>query len=208
MDITITTLGYSLALSFGLEDVFFFLAGLFVMFIFDRWVLGRHVRNDLKDVNTRNIALEARISTLERNRQMLQESAIVSATAPVEVSGAVAGGLEGTVEGAVSLGMKGNALETWRVSPGAGYLAAKLIMQLPTLEEVREIYTAFRSAPQREDTARANWAFLYRLEDAGHGAEVYEWAYTLAGEDDEISPDEDTQAELLRWREEALANGA
>ena len=33
-------------------------------------------------------------------------------------------------------------------------------------------------------------------------------AFTLAGEDDEIFSDEDTQGELLRWREEALANGA
>ena len=185
--------------------------GAVLMFIADRWLFGRKALADTKnriddlkkerDTERENriatqAATEARLSILEAQLRAINQPAS-SSDSPSSISASEEAGdpLEDT-------------RRMWLASPGAGYLASKLIMQVPTLEEVREIYTAFRSAHQREDTARANWAFLYRLEDDGHGTEVYEWAFTLAGEDDEIFSDEDTQGELLRWHKEALVNGA
>ena len=196
MDIAVSVLGYSLDLSVGLGNVISFIAGAVLMFAFDRWVLGRKVRANLRTAEQKIVAHEARLSVLERvshtdeNRQEIAEhqSQPVSQTAP-----------------AADIHDSRRAQDLWRTSPGAGYLAAKLIMQVPTLEEVRETYSAFRAAPRREDSALVNWAFLYRLEEAGHGDEVYGWAFELTGEQEEIIVDDETQAKIMSWREQPPA---
>lgn len=158
------------------------------MFIFDRWVLGRSVRKDLKNVRKKNTILDARISILEQSRQIAQVSTSDDGIAPLS---------------------KAEKLEeVFFASKGSGYSTAKLIMLASTLEKAKAIYDTYRAARYRDDKASANWAYLYRLDEAGHGDEVNSWAFNLAGEDEEIFLHKKVQNELMRWRKGALANGA
>ena len=92
--------------------------------------------------------------------------------------------------------------ELWRDSHGSGRLTSKLVMMLPALDEVRDIFSAHRAAPKREDVSLVNWAFLYRLEDEGHGNEVFSTAYDFLQEEEEVDADPSTQNEFIRLREE------
>ena len=92
--------------------------------------------------------------------------------------------------------------DMWRASPGAGYLASKLVLMVSTLDEARDIFSAHRVAPKREDVALANWAFLYRLEDEGRGDEVFGAAWDFLEAEENIELDPDLQNELIRLREE------
>ena len=198
MDIAISVLGHSFTVSVGLENVVAFAAGAVLMFIFDRWVLGRKVRTNLKAAEKKIVAQEARLSVLERMSGREKDHEAPVGGTPVADSEENAGAEEGNSR---------RAEELWRTSPGAGHLAAKVLLQASTLEEVRDTYSAFRAAHRREDSALANWAFLYRLEEAGHGNEVYGWAFDLTGEEEEIMVDDDTQVELMRWRDRARGQG-
>ena len=92
--------------------------------------------------------------------------------------------------------------ELWRNSHGSGRLTSKLVMMIPALDEVRDIFSAHRAAPKREDVSLANWAFLYRLEDEGQGNEVVSTAYDFLQEEEEVDIDPSTQNEFIRLREE------
>lgn len=89
----------------------------------------------------------------------------------------------------------------WRASPGAGRLAAKLIVAASTLDEAREIWSAFHSALNRTDTKWAYWAFISRLKEAEHGDEIYDLAYELADNGEDIDPNEEIETALQRWKE-------
>lgn len=193
MDIPITILGYNFTVSMGLEIVVPFGLGGLLMFVFDRWVLGRKVRSKLAAAETRIAAQDTRLSVVERLSRTEESQQVPPENRPMPDS---------EEKPAIDEPDSRRAQELWRASPGAGYLAAKLIMKAPTLEEVRETYSAFRAATQMKEPALANWAFLYRLEEAGHGEEVYGWAFDLAGENEETMVDEETQVELMRWREQ------
>ena len=121
---------------------------------------------------------------------------------PLSVSfqGSLDGSLSATVEHGGNTDLSGTQAN-WRASPGAGQLAAKLIVTAPTLDEAREIWSAFYSASSRRETRWAYWAFITRLEEAGRGNEVYDLAFELAGNREDIDPDEEMEAELQRWRE-------
>ena len=93
--------------------------------------------------------------------------------------------------------------EAWLSSPGAGRTAARLIMTAPTLEDARLIFDAHRSAPNRQYAEWANWAFLFRLEEEGHGQEVYALAYDLTGEEEEITVDSEITEDLKRMYRQA-----
>ena len=92
--------------------------------------------------------------------------------------------------------------ELWRNSHGSGRLTSKLVMMVPALDEVRDIFSAHRAAPKKEDVSLANWAFLYRLEDEGQGNEVFSTAYDFLQEEEEVDIDPSTQNEFIRLREE------
>ncbi len=101
--------------------------------------------------------------------------------------------------GSASLSVK----DQWLASPGAGRLAAKLIMRALTLQDARDIWSAFYSTKPRTDTHVAGWAFSWRLEDAGHGQEVYDLAFNLAESDADMTMvDDEMQAEIKSWRGE------
>ena len=197
MDIATSILGHSFTVL--LEYIIAFIAGALLMFMFDRWVLGRKVRTNLAAAEQKIAAQEARLSVLEGMSRTDERHDTPGEKTPMADSEEKADADEGHSR---------RAEELWRTSPGAGYLAAKVIMQASTLEEVRDTYKAFRAAPRREDSAPANWAFLYRLEEAGHGDEVYNCAFDLAGQDEEGMVDEETQAELMRWRDRARSQGS
>lgn len=92
--------------------------------------------------------------------------------------------------------------ERWLASPGAGRTAAKLIAKAPTLEEAREVWDAFYNAQRRTDTNWAYWAFISRLEEFGHGDEVYDLTFDLYGKDGNIDPTDEIEATIKKWREE------
>ena len=94
-----------------------------------------------------------------------------------------------------------DAYELWKVSPGAGRNAAKAIAKAAKLEEAREIWAAFYSAPRRTDTNWAYWAFISYLEEFGHGDEIYDLTFDLTTEED-IDPTEEIEATIEKWRKE------
>lgn len=97
-------------------------------------------------------------------------------------------------------------LAVWRASPGAGWTAAKLIATAPDLEAAREVWGAFYAAPRRTDTRWVYWAFASRLEEAGHGQEVYRLTEEVLdgmASVEELDPDEELEAQIQRWRERA-----
>ena len=93
--------------------------------------------------------------------------------------------------------------DVWLVSPGAGRIAARLIMTVPSLEEAQRIYDGYRAAPNREHEESANYAFLHRLNLEGHGAEVYALAEELTDKHEEINMDGEIEKELTRLYEDA-----
>ena len=95
------------------------------------------------------------------------------------------------------------SVEAWRFSKGDGYSAAKLIMLAPTVEEARKIYNSFRVAPRRNDVASANWAFLYRLGEAGLADEVDIWSRVLDKQNEDFFLHEKVHDELKSLRREA-----
>ena len=200
MDITIRALNYGF--SVGITNVLCVVGGVVIMFFFDRWVLGRQARKDLKALKCQvrnlqaiNIASEARLSVLER----IPRSG-GSSLAYDEINT-----LSG--RGSSSVESKTETRAIWLASPGAGRTAAKLLINASTLEEARDIYSGFRAASQKSDAQWANWAFLYRLEEEGCGHEVFDVAFTLAEEDQKIIGDEEIWKTVLSWREETPING-
>ena len=57
--------------------------------------------------------------------------------------------------------------QLWKVSPGAGRLAARAIREAPTLERARAIFDAHYASPNPKDTAWAAHVLLMRMEAAG-----------------------------------------
>ena len=103
-------------------------------------------------------------------------------------------------EGTARVGKPDETRHIWLASPGAGYLAAKLIMRAPTIDEARDIWSAFYSTEPRTDTHVAGWAFSHRLEEAGYGHEVYDLAYDLAKNDADMTMvDDEMQEEIRKW---------
>lgn len=92
--------------------------------------------------------------------------------------------------------------ERWIASPGAGRAAAKLIAKASTLEEAREIWAAFYSAPRRTDVKWASYAFFSRLEEAEYGDEVNRLAFELYGGEEDIDPTDEIQMTIKNWRDE------
>ena len=123
---------------------------------------------------------------------------------PVRLSVSFQGGLDGSLSATVEHGSNTSLAEAranWLASPGAGLLAAKLIMAAQTMKDAREIYAAFRAAPNRNDVAAANWAFADWLHDAGCGDELYDFGYDRTNEGEELVVDENMQVDLRRWKE-------
>ena len=96
----------------------------------------------------------------------------------------------------------GTTKAIWQVAPGAGRNAAKAIATAPTLEDVRGIWGAFLSAPRRTDTNWACWAFLSRLEEAGHGDEINDLIGALVESGEDIDPTEEIEATIKGWRDD------
>ena len=122
---------------------------------------------------------------------------------PVRLSVSFGGGLDGSLSATVEHGNNTSLTETranWLASPGAGLLAAKLIMAARTMNDAREIFAGFRAAPNRNDVAAANWAFADRLHDAGCGDELYDFGYDRTNEGEELVVDESIQVDLRRWK--------
>ena len=205
MDITIPALDFTF--SIGLANILSFVLGIVLMFLFDRWVLGRRVRTDLKNVRTdleeankKNVAHEARISTLERSRQYFPTDLTHPAHLPSDSSEKIKAPDKLNVPLQVRPdGTLFSDSETWLTSPGAGRATAEMIMKSPTIKDARRVYDAHRAAQSRIDKGIANWAILYRMEIEGLGQEVYALAYDLTGEDEEIAiNDYELQNELRR----------
>ena len=55
----------------------------------------------------------------------------------------------------------------WKVSPGAGRLAARAIREAPTLERARAIFDAHYASPNPKDTAWAAHVLVMRMDAAG-----------------------------------------
>ena len=198
MDIAIPSLEFGF--SIGLAKVASFALGLVLMFFFDRWVLGRRVRKDLKDVRKalkqeegKNIALEARMSVLERRREA--ELAPTSGQPHPPVNGT------GTPSPDVHAQALANIVDSdedvWRRSPGAGRITARLMMKAPDLVDAERFFDGFRAAPAKEHADWANWALLFRLEEAGRDREVFERAFDLSDEGGFLE-DTESQRELQR----------
>jgi len=92
--------------------------------------------------------------------------------------------------------------ERWRASPGAGRNAAEAIARAPTLDDARAIWAAYQSAPHRTDTNWAYWAFISRLEEAGHGEEVADLAFALTDSGEDIDLTEEIEATIKRWQDD------
>ena len=96
-----------------------------------------------------------------------------------------------------------NDTAVWQLSPGAGRIAARLIMTVPSIEEAQRIYDGFSAAANKQHEEAANFAFLHRLNDEGYGSEVYALAQELIVKGEEIHLDGDYEQELIRLCEDA-----
>ena len=85
--------------------------------------------------------------------------------------------------------------ELWRVSPGAGRVVARAILDASSLREARAIFDAHRATPNPQDSEWAAYALTKRMDDAGE--EIMSFAYDLAQEGIDIAASlEAIEAEL------------
>lgn len=196
--------GAWIALEVVRRGVWYVLVGLVcaAMGVIGTLMFGRNYKRRIADLKDRleslqeergdqiatNVALEARLSLLERMRDTaLPAPAPLPPQSPVDPLA--------------------DLRADWRASPGAGKLAAKLIAKTPTLENAREVYSGFRAPPRRSDAVWANWAILYRMEQAGLGEEVFDLAHELAGNGEEIILDGEGRKEFELWLNEMDNDG-
>ena len=170
--------------------------GSLMTFFVVKWLLGK--------------AAIGRIESLERDRDDEKKKGIISQAANATrlsiVEAQLRAANQSSEQREKSPASKDDPLddirELWRDSHGSGRLTSKLVMMLPALDEVRDVFSAHRAAPKRDDVSLANWAFLYRLEDEGQGNEVFSTAYDFLQGEEEVDIDPSTQNEFIRLREE------
>ena len=176
--------------------------GILVGSMISKWIVGRDFKGKLeaqgKELQEERVQRIVRESVLESKLSALAAELRISRTpSPDTKEGADPSGDDSLVD----------LKKAWEVSPGAGRMAAQLIMTAPTLEEARRIYDAFRAASQREDAAPANWAFLRQLDKSGREQEVYDLAFDLTGKEEDINVDGETAEELIRLHQQAKSDG-
>ena len=186
MEVIVDAWGHGFKLVLGLGNVILLVGSIIVTHVLDRYFLGKRARADLDTLKKSNAALTARMSILERQREPEPSS---SASPPAAASPAA--GETTAVESEENV---------WRRNPGAGRVAARLMMTAPTLLDAERIFDGFRAAPVKDHADWANWALLFRLEEAGREREVYERAFDLLGEGGFLE-DKETQRELQRLYE-------
>ena len=186
MEIDIDAWGYGFKLVLGVGNVILLVGSIVVTHMLDRFFLGKKARADLGNLKKSNAALIARMSILERQR----EPEPSPPPGPPATARDAAGGVP-AVE---------SDEDVWRRSPGAGRVAARLMMTAPTLLDAERIFEGFRAAPVKERADWANWALLFRLEEAGRAREVYEQAFDLWDEGGFLE-DTETQRGLQRLYE-------
>ena len=186
MEIDIDAWGYGFKLVLGAGNVILLVGSIVVTHMLDRFFLGKKARADLDNLKKSNGVLNARMSILERQR----EPEPLPPPGPPAAARDAAGGIP-AVE---------SDEDVWRRSPGAGRVAARLMMTAPTLLDAERIFDGFRVAPVKEHADWANWALLFRLEEAGRAREVYERAFDLWDEGGFLE-DTETQRELQRLYE-------
>ena len=145
------------ALEIALYVVAFFLAAIVPTFLWNLWLAPYKIMGE--NINSLSQEVTALRGALEKRSKEAQD--VLDAKAQVDTP------------------LSDRAV--WLVSPGAGRIAARLIMTAPDFEEAQLIYDAYRAASNREHEDLANYAFLRRLDLEGHGAEVYALAEELAG---------------------------
>ena len=178
-----------------------------------RWVVGRDFKGKLEAQGKK---LEAQGKKLgkelqeERLKHIAEKSVLESRLSALEAelrtsrtpSLATEGGADPS--GSDSLA---DLKKIWEASPGAGRTAAQLIMVAPTVEKARQIYDGFRAAPQRENAAQANWAFLFQLDKSGQKQAVYDLAFELTGREEDLNVDDETAEEFIRLRQQVKGDG-
>ena len=143
--------------------------------------LGRRGRSSIRKLKKDNRKLNDRIAALEERSSQSSETPLEREKANDALSDEA----------------------IWLRSPGAGRIAARLIVTAPSLEEARRVYDGFRAAPSREHEESANYAFLCRLNLEGHGAEVYALAGELTSKHEDINMDPEIEQEFTRLYEDA-----
>ena len=150
MEVVFSAWGYSFKLVFGVGNPVLLVGSIIVTHLLDRWFPGKRARTDLDNLKKSNAALEVRLSIMERTRESENQPPPDQPTTPSNEAGPPQ-----------------RDEEIWLRSPGAGRIAAQLMMTAPTFEDVERIFDGFRASPHKDHTGWANWAYLFRLEKTG-----------------------------------------
>ena len=181
-----------------------------------RWVVGRDFKGKLeaqgKKLEAQGKKFEALGKELQEERlkhiaeKSVLESRLSALEAELRTSRTPSLATEGGADPSGSDSLA-DLKKIWEASPGAGRTAAQLIMVAPTVEEARQIYDGFRAAPQRENAAQANWAFLCQLDKSGQEQEVFDLAFELTGREEDLNVDDETAEEFIRLRQQVKGDG-